>query len=187
MSTAANPRQYVISIIFIGVASVILLRLFFLQNFEPKYKILANDIAIYKKVVYPPRGAVLDRKGRRMLLNTVIYDLMVTPRNVPKNFDTAQFCAALDIDKKTYINIMRRVQERNIDVRQSPFMEQLSTEQYARFLENAYLFTGFEPVERNIRAYEKPCGGILLGYIGEVSPEMLKRPRYSSYRQGDYA
>ncbi len=187
MSTGANPRQYVISIIFIGVASVILLRLFFLQNFEPKYKILANDIAIYKKVVYPPRGAVLDRKGKVLLSNTVIYDLMVTPRNIPKNLDTAQFCAALDIDKKTFINIMRRVQERNIDVRQSPFIEQMSQEQAARFQENGYLFTGFEPVERNIRAYEKPIAGILLGYIGEVSPEMLKRPRYSSYRQGDYA
>src|ERR1051325_2657844 len=99
MSTAANPRQYVISIIFIGVASVILLRLFFLQNFEAKYKILANDIAIYKKVVYPPRGAMIDRKGNTMLSNTVIYDLMVTPRNVPRNLDTAQFCAALGIEK----------------------------------------------------------------------------------------
>ncbi len=188
MATAANPRQYIISFIFIGVASVILLRLFFLQNFEAKYKILANDIAIYKKVVYPPRGAVLDRKGKTILSNTVIYDLMVTPRNIPKSFDTAQFCAALDIDKTTYVNIMRRVQERNIDVRQSPFMEQLSQEQTARFQENAYMFTpGFELVERNIREYEEACAGIVLGYIGEVSPEMLKRPRYASYRQGDYA
>ncbi len=187
MSTAANPRQYIISFIFIGVASVILLRLFFLQNFEAKYKILANDIAIYKKVVYPPRGAVLDRKGKVILSNSVIYDLMVTPRNVARNFDTAQFCATLDIDKATYASIMRRVQERNIDVRQSPFMEQLSQEQTARFQENAYLFTGFELVERNIREYEEACAGIVLGYIGEVSPEMLKRPRYQSYRQGDYA
>src|ERR1700735_1118452 len=105
MSQAANPRQYVVSFIFIGVASVILLRLFFLQNFESKYKILANDIAIYKKVVYPPRGAILDRKGKVMLSNTRVYDLMVTPRNIPKTFDTAQFCDALDIDKPTFEKI----------------------------------------------------------------------------------
>src|SRR3954469_16624186 len=109
MSTAANPRQYVISIIFIGLASVILVRLFFLQNFESKYKILANDIAIYKKVVYPPRGVILDRTGKTMLSNTTIYDLMVTPRNVLKTFDTAQFCAAMDIDKAAYEKIMDRV------------------------------------------------------------------------------
>lgn len=187
MSAAANPRQYVISFIFIGVAIIILLRLFFLQNFEPKYKILANDIAIYKKVVYPPRGVIMDRRRKNILSNTVTYDLMVTPRNIPKTFDTAQLCAALDIDIKGYKSIMKRVHERNIDVRQSTFMELLNQEQTARFQENAYLFTGFELVERNIREYKRPIAGIFLGYIGEVSPEMLKRPRYASYRQGDYA
>ena len=142
MSTAANPRQYIIQIIFLGVASVILLRLFFLQNFESKYKVMANDIAIYKKVVYPPRGIIYDRKGRVMLSNTTIYDLMVTPRNM-KNFDTAQFCAAMGLDQAGFLKIMKGVQTRNIDVRQSTFMEQLSPEQTARFQENAFLFSGF--------------------------------------------
>jgi penicillin-binding protein 2 len=186
MSSAAKPRQYTISFIFIGVASIILLRLFFLQNFESKYKVLANDIAIYKKVVYPPRGVIYDRKGKVMLSNTAVYDLMVTPRNVPKTLDTGQLCAALDIDKNTYIKILQRVLTRNIDVRQSTFMEQLSPEQTARFQENAYMFTGFELIERNIREYENASAGIVLGYIGEVSPDMLKKDRYASYRQGDY-
>ncbi len=163
-----------------------LLRLFFLQNFEPKYKILANDIAIYKKVVYPPRGVILDRKGKTLLSNTPIYDLMITPRNVPKTLDTVAFCAALNIDREMYESILGKVLVRNIDVRQSPFMELLSDEQTARYQENAYKFPGFELVERNIRVYEKPIAGLMLGYIGEVSPEMLKKPRYSSYRQGDY-
>jgi penicillin-binding protein 2 len=186
MSLVANPRRYVISIIFIGVAIIMLLRLFFLQNFEPKYKILANDIAIYKKVVYPPRGVIIDRKGRTLLSNTPIYDLMITPRNVPKTLDTAEFCASLNIDKATYESILGKVLVRNIEVRQSPFMELLNEEQTARFQENAYKFPGFELIERNIRIYEKPIAGLMLGYIGEVSPEMLKKPRYASYRQGDY-
>ncbi|WP_345085014.1 penicillin-binding protein 2 [Nemorincola caseinilytica] len=186
MSLATNPRRYVISFIFIAVASIMLLRLFFLQNFEPKYKILANDIAIYKKVVYPPRGVIIDRKGKTLLSNTPIYDLMITPRNVPKTLDTAELCAALDIDIPTYEAILGRVLVRNLDVRQSPFMDLLNEEQTARFQENAYKFPGFELVERNIRVYEKPIAGLVLGYIGEVSPEMLKKPRYQSYRQGDY-
>ena len=175
MSSAAKPRQYTISFIFIGVASIILLRLFFLQNFEVKYKVMANDIAIYKKVVYPPRGVIYDRKGKTMLSNTIVYDLMITPRNVPKTLDTAQLCAALDIDKATYEKILDRVLTRNIDVRQSTFMEELSQAQTAKFQENAYMFVGFELVERNIREYENASAGIVLGYIGEVSPEMLKK------------
>lgn len=186
MSIATNPRRYVISFIFIAVASIMLLRLFFLQNFEPKYKILANDIAIYKKVVYPPRGVIVDRKGKTLLSNTPIYDLMITPRNVPKTLDTAELCASLDIDIATYESILGKVLVRNLDVRQSPFMELLNEEQTARFQENAYKFPGFELVERNIRVYEKPIAGLLLGYIGEVSPAMLKKPRYATYRQGDY-
>lgn len=185
MSSAANPRQYIIRFIFIGVASIILMRLFYLQNFESKYKVMANDIAIYKKVVYPPRGVIYDRKGKVMLSNTVIYDLMVTPRNI-KNLDTLAFCDALGMDVATYAKIMKGVQTRNIDVRQSTFMEQLSPEQTARFIENAYRFTGFELVERNIREYKDAIAGLILGYIAEVSPDMLKQPRYASYRQGDY-
>ena len=185
MSTAANPRQYIIRFIFIGVASVILLRLFFLQNFESKYKVMANDIAIYKMVRYPPRGVIYDRKGKVMLSNSVIYDLMVTPHNM-KGFDTTQFCVALGIDNATFLKVMKGVQSRNIDVRQSTFMEQLSPEQTARFQENAYLFPGFELVERNIREYQNNTAGVVLGYIGEVSQDMLKKARYSSYRQGDY-
>ena len=185
MSAVANSRQYVIQIIFIGVAAVILLRLFFLQNFESKYKVMADDIAIYKKVVYPPRGVIFDRNGKVMLSNTVIYDLMVTPRNI-KQFDTAEFCAAMGIDVPGFNKIMKGVMSRNIDVRQSTFMEQLSPEQTARFQENAFLFTGFELVERNIREYKNETAGIVLGYIAEVSPDMLKIPRYASYRQGDY-
>lgn len=146
---------------------------------------MANDIAIYKKVVYPPRGVVYDRKGKVMLSNSVIYDLMVTPINI-KGLDTAQLCNALSIDEPTFIKIMKQISIKNIAVRQSTFMEQLSPEQTARFLENALSFSGFELIERNIREYPDASGGLILGYIGEVSQAMLKKPRFSSYRQGDY-
>lgn len=187
MSVAANPRQFVVRFIFIGVAAVILLRLFFLQLFEDKYKVMANDMAIYRKVIYPPRGIIYDRKGKVMLYNQAVYDLMVTPNNVPKNFDTAQFCQALGIDKDTYIKTFTKVRVRNGGMRQSVFMEELSQEQTARLQENMYLFSpGFELLERSIRAYPNASAGFILGYIGEVSPDMLKTDRYATYQQGDY-
>ena len=120
MSNAANPRQFVIRIIFVGIAAVILIRLFFLQIFEDKYKVLANDIAIYKKVVYPPRGVIYDRKGKVMLYNQVVYDLMVTPNSVPKNLDTVQLCLALGMDKDAYVKLLNRVRIKNGGMRQTP-------------------------------------------------------------------
>ncbi len=187
MSFAANPRQYIIRFIFIGVACTILLRLLFLQVFESKYKAMANDIAIYRKVVYPPRGVIYDRKGKPMLYNNVVYDLMVTPKDVTKKLDTLQLCDVLGIDRKTFEKLLDRVRIKNGPMRKGPLIEEMSQEQTARFQENLYMFPGFELKERYIRAYPNTSAAHVLGYIGEVSPEMLKKERYESYAQGDYA
>ena len=186
MSNAANPRQLVIRFIFIGIAIVMLLRLFFLQLFESKYKIMANDITIYRKVVYPPRGVIYDKKNKVMLYNKIVYDLMVVPANINKNFDTLQFCRAIGIDTATFRHTIKRIVFKNKAVRQSVFMEELNDEQTARFQENMYMFPGFELMQRYIRTYPNNEAGLMLGYIGEVSPEMLKSERYTSYNQGDY-
>lgn len=186
MPLAANSRELVLKIIFISVAIVILSRLFFLQLFEDKYKVMANDIAIMRKVVYPPRGVIYDRKGKVMLNNEVVYDLVVTPIEAKKNFDTLRFCEALGIDVSMYSKMMLRAINRSGWVRQTVFLEELSPAQAAGFQENIFLFNGFQMVERNIRSYPNPHAGVVLGYIGEVSPSMLKRERFKSYNQGDY-
>lgn len=186
MSIAANPRQIIIKMLIIGAALVILIRLLFLQLVEDKYKVLADDITIFRKVVYPPRGVILDRKGKSMCYNDVVYDLMVTPSKVEKNIDTNKFCLTLGIPKEDFAKIILKCKIKNGPMRQGVFMEQMSKEQTARFKENMYLFNGFELLERNNRGYPNSSAGIVLGYIGELSPSMLKKERYSSYRQGDY-
>lgn len=186
MPIAANSRELVIKIIFVSVGIVILSRLFFLQLFEDKYKVMANDIAILRKVVYPPRGVIYDRKGKVMLNNEVVYDLVVTPVEARKNIDTAKFCEALGIDTAEYAKMMAKAINKGGWVRQTVFLEQLSPAQTARFQENIFLFNGFQMMERNIRSYPDPIAGVVLGYIGEVSPAMLRKERFKSYNQGDY-
>jgi penicillin-binding protein 2 len=186
MSLAANPRQFVIRLIFISIAVVMLIRLFFLQVVEDKYKVMANDIAILRKVVYPPRGAIMDRKGRPMLYNVKVYDLMVTPRNVTKQLDTNALCQALRIDIPTFEKLLNKTRIKNGPMRKGVFLEELTPEQTARFQENIYLFPGFEMAERFTRTYPNASAALILGYIGEVSPEMLKKEQYVSYQQGDY-
>lgn len=187
MSLAANPRQFVIRFLFIGIALLILIRLFVLQVFEDKYKVMANDIAIYRKVVYPPRGVIYDRKNKVMLYNQVVYDLMVTPNNVSKDLDTMALCDVLGIDKPAFEKQLLKLRIKNGPMRKGPLIEELTQAQTARFQENIYMFPGFELSERYIRTYPNTSAGVLLGYIGEVSPDMLKKPRYASYQQGDYA
>ncbi len=186
MSSAANPRQYVIRFIFIGIAIVILIRLFFLQLFEDKYKIMANDIAIIRKVVYPPRGIIYDRNGKVMLYNKVVYDLMVAPNTVSKNLDTAALCDVLGIDISMFEKLLNKVRIKSGPMRKGPLIEEMTPAQTARFQENIYMFPGFEMAERYIRTYPNGSAGLILGYISEVSPGMLEKERYASYQQGDY-
>ena len=58
----------------------------------------------------------------------------------------------------------------------------LSKEEKLRFDECN--FRGFYTVYRTVRHYPRQIGGNLLGYVGEVTQEMLKR--YTSYKAGDY-
>lgn len=186
MALASNSRELVLKVIFVSVAIVILSRLFFLQIFEDKYKVMANDIAILRKVVYPPRGVIYDRKGKVMLNNKVVYDLVITPNEVKKDFDTARLCEALSIDTLQFQKMFKKAVNKSGWVRQSVFLEELSPAQAARFQENIFLFNGFQMVERNIRSYPDPHAAVVLGYIGEVSPAMLRKDRFRSYNQGDY-
>lgn len=186
MSFASTPRRYVIWSIFTGVALVIIVKLLFLQVFNDEYKILAQDIAITKKVIYPPRGVIYDRKGKVMLYNQVVYDLVVTAYEVPDDIDTMMLCNALGIDTMEYKRLFHRASVKNGPRRKSVMIEQLTPEQTARLQENMYAFPGFELSERYIRTYPDPHAALVLGYIGEISPSKLKDPKYSSYRQGDY-
>jgi penicillin-binding protein 2 len=165
---------------------ILLIRLLFLQLFEQKYKIMAADIAIYRQVVYPPRGVIYDRKGKVLCYNEVVYDLQMTANNVPRDFDSSALCRVLGIDGPAYHQLYEKAKWSNGPMRPGTFIAQLSKAQTARFGENRYSFPGFDLVERNIRSYPEPIGGAFLGYIGEVSPAMLKKERFLSYQQGDY-
>ena len=83
-----QSRSRVIQLIFIAVFIVIIGQLLHLQLFSSEYKIQAENNAIYRKVVYPDRGIIYDRKKKAILENTVMYDLIVTPSE-SKGTDTA--------------------------------------------------------------------------------------------------
>ena len=82
MAAYNQSRSNIIRLIVIVTFSVIALQLFYLQLIDRKYKQLAMDNAVYAKVVYPERGIIYDRKGKAILNNTIIFDLMVTPAEV---------------------------------------------------------------------------------------------------------
>src|SRR5687768_14830684 len=97
MSVFNQSRSYIIRFIFLGVFLVIIGQLFNLQVISRKYEQLSIDNAVFRKVIYPPRGIIYDRDGKAILRNKQMHDLMVTPSAV-KRMDTAFFCRLLEID-----------------------------------------------------------------------------------------
>jgi penicillin-binding protein 2 len=180
-----NPRPWIIRALFVVLAVILITRLFSLQLLNDKYKIMADDQAIFRKVIYPARGAILDRKGRPLLTNNVTYDLAFIPNKV-KNLDTALFCQAMGTDKETFLKTIKKLVIKNGYIRQSIYEAGLSPEKNARIQENLYLFEGFELLERSARTYPLGIGAHIFGYLNEVNEKMLLNPRYASYRQGDY-
>jgi penicillin-binding protein 2 len=186
MSVYNQPRKRVIQFIILGMVILIITRLFFLQIVEKKYSKLADANAVLRKVVYPSRGIIYDRKGRSILSNDAMYDLVVTPISV-KNIDTTYMCQILRIDKEEFRKRITTAIIKNGSRRVSIFYPLLPPEMFGRLQESMYMFQpGFELVQRQIRSYPFNAAANILGYIGEVSPQMLQKPAYSAYNQGDY-
>lgn len=180
-----NPRPWIIRGVFIALAVILVARLFTLQLLDDKYKIMADGQAIFRKVIYPARGAIVDRKGKALLINNVTYDLAFTPNKV-KNLDTALFCEVMGTDAAAFQKTMKKLILRNGYQRQSIYEAGLSPEKNARIQENLYMFEGFELQERSSRNYPLGIGAHIFGYLNEVNEKMLANSRYESYRQGDY-
>jgi len=174
---------------FLFMGLIIILRLFSLQIVDKKYSIMANEQGRFRMVVYPNRGILFDRKGRAILRNTVIYDLMVTPSKIHgMNLDTAALCHILNIDTAEFRKRIITSIIKNRSYRPSVFETSLSEEKIAKINESMYKFVpAFYLQERPVRDYPYDAGGNILGYLSEVDSSFLKRHEGQGYQMGDYA
>ncbi|MDP1971483.1 penicillin-binding protein 2 [Sediminibacterium sp.] len=186
MSVFNQSRGRIIQIIIGVVFIVITAQLINLQIFSSQYKLAAENNAIYRKIIYPDRGIIFDRKKRALLENTISFDLIVTPAE-SKGTDTASLCAILGIDTAEYKKRMLDLIFKNTRVRPSVFEPLLSAELYAKLTENMYKFPGFVLSERSVRTYPFNTAAQLLGYIAEVDTSYLRKNKHLGYEMGDYA
>lgn len=142
------------------------------------------DNAIYPKIIYPERGIIYDRKGRAILNNAYMYDLMVTPAEV-KGIDTLEFCRMMGIDEPEFKKRIVDAIIKNTSVRPSIFDDLLTPELQARFEENSWRFPGFVLVQRPVRVYPFNSAAHIMGYISEVSQKQIEQSG-NYYRMGDY-
>ena len=185
MSVFTQSRSYIVRIIFAVVFLIILIRLFTLQVMSNKYQRLAQENAVFKKIVYPARGIIYDRKGKAIVTNTQMTDLMVVPSEA-RGVDTAYICQLLDIDTTEFKARMLNAIIKNGRSRPSAFENLLTPEKHARLEENSWrLGKGFYLQDRPVRIYPSGVGGHFVGYIGEVDSAIIARSE-GFYQMGDY-
>ena len=178
----AHIRRAILKWVVLGVFGVIGFRVAYIQLVDTKYKRLAAGNVLRYEVQYAPRGEVVDRNGEFLVQSKECYDLMVIHRDIGKQgFDTVRFCNMVGITKEKLVAALRNARMRP----RAPMLiaNYVSKEVKLRFEECN--FPGFYTVYRTVRQYPRKIGGNLLGYVGEVNADMLKR--YPSYRAGDYA
>jgi penicillin-binding protein 2 len=182
MEKAYSNRSYIIIGFFLLLGLILVARLVYIQLLADKYILSANNNVLRYITQYPARGLIFDRKGKLLVYNEAAYDLMVTPRQV-KNLDTADFCRLFGIDKADFIDRMKKARRYSV-YRASIFESQISRESYGFIEEKLFKFPGFFVQSRTLRKYSSPIAAHTMGYIGEVSPDLIGKDPY--YRSGDY-
>jgi penicillin-binding protein 2 len=178
-------RSTIIKIVFISLACILGFRLFKLQIVDD-FEAQAAGQSILRQVIYPDRGALIDRKGKSILQNSFNYNLYCIPKLI-KNLDTFSLCKILDITDSTFKETIRRARLKDPNANHSILLlKDLSAERVAALNELIYDYAGFELKEHTVRYSPYECGGLVIGYTGEISQNMLNQARYESYQKGDY-
>src|SRR5690606_15264111 len=123
-------------------------------------------------------------KGKAILNNTIMYDLVVTPVEV-SNIDTADFCRLLQITKEEFVKRLVESIYKNGRYRPSIYDDLLPPDIYARLDENIWKFPGVALVERPVRVYPFNAAAHIMGYVGEADSGIIRRSK-GFYQMGDY-
>ncbi len=186
-NTLSN-RKYVLGFSAILIIAVYIVRLFTLQLMSDDYKQRADSNALMRRIQFPARGAITDRNGKLLVYNQPAYDIMVIMQE-QLGVDTMDLCNSLNIDTAWYRRRMVEIKDRSRNPGYSPytqqlFMSQLSVEEFSVFQEKLFHYPGFYIQKRSIRQYSYPYAAHILGDVGEVNLDDIKKDDY--YRSGDY-
>ncbi|RVT73110.1 penicillin-binding protein 2 [Flavobacterium sufflavum] len=174
-------RKLLLPSIIIVAASLLLIRIFYLQVINDTFKLKSENNAIKIQYEYPERGYIYDRNGKLLVANQASYDIMVIPRDI-KNLDTLEFCQLLDITKEDFL---KKIAKAKIYSPRLPsvFLAQLNKSEYAAFQEKIRKFEGFYVQKRSLRDYEVDFGANIFGSIVQVNDKIIEKNPY--YKSGD--
>lgn len=180
-------RRFVVGGLALLVVVCYIVRLMALQLFGP-YASGDQGTALFRRIRYPDRGSMYDRRGTLVVYDEPSYDIMVVMQE-QHGVDTAAVCRCLGLTRGQYIRRMDEIKDPTKNPNysrhtQQLFMSQISPEEFSSFQEKSFLFHGFYIQKRSVRRYRTSSGAHLLGDVGEASARDIEADPY--YGNGDY-
>lgn len=181
-------RREIIQIVFVLVAIIFVVKLFFIQVVDDSYENLADINAVRKVVQHRVRGLIYDRNGKLIVYNNPEYDLLIILKEV-KHFDSTRFCQVFQIDRSQmrgyFKSLLTEIRNKKAsELQPTPFIKQLSNKDLAMIQDNIDEFEGFYIEARTTRAYTSQAAANALGYVSEISKDQLARS--AIYKKGEY-
>lgn len=190
-------RKYLISGLVIATAIIFSIRLIKMQLFEDFWIHRASEISEKKREIIPPRGVLYDRNMKKIVVNTISYNLMFQESKLT-NFDTTAFAKLIGWEVTAVIERLKEIRDnegiyRNPSTgkvesnyrknRPYPFIKDLTFEEITKIIPYLYKYGGGfyeEPV--GSRSYPYPNAANILGYMSEVTTNEIDKDNF--YKAG---
>lgn len=173
----------------LAVIIVVLLALFRFWQLQVlqgrRWRLVAAENQFRTIRILPPRGMILDRKGKILAGNKLGFNITVIPADIDEKSiqELAPILNLTPEELKRKIEI-KKSWSRNVPVE---IKRGLTLEELARIEERLRDFSGVDIELEPVRSYpEGDTACHLVGYLGEISQEELKLPGYAGYGVGDY-
>ena len=183
-------RIGILGAITLAVFGILFFRLWALQVLSgTQYLRAAQDNQLRTIRIEAPRGAVLDREGRVVVKNKAATAVQLWPADLPDNRIARErllrrLTGILGVE---YGPVARDVRRRSGDPLALVTVKQAADEDEVLYvLEHESELPGVRIADTFVRHYPfQSLAAHVLGHVGEIAPEQLKRLRTQGYELGD--
>lgn len=181
-------------LLYIGVLvvfGILTSRLWYLQIMSGQELRLFSEQNLLKEVnIYAPRGFILDREGKVLVENLPSFEATISPQYTEDLDATAKAVAqVLGLKATQIVDSVKTSRRNNGPFRPVVVKSNLSRDEVFKLELLKLDHSGLDVREYVLRSYPMgPNGAQLLGYVGEISKEQLKKLNETSpvpFKQGD--
>jgi penicillin-binding protein 2 len=177
-------RSTFLFIVVLILTFCLITRLTYLQIIgHDHYAGLAQDNRVRMAPLPPTRGIIYDRSGKILAENRPVFNLEITPEQVPDLDKTLQKLSTLFTLNEQTIKRFHKLHQRSKAFNSIPLKLRLSDKEVAIFAANRPRFPGVDIHARLMRHYPyKELTAHVVGYVGRINEKELKSIDPKTYR-----